>query len=369
VAGIYIHIPFCFSKCIYCDFYSTKSNEDEKILFIEAIKDEIESRKHELSYPIETIYVGGGTPNSLSVVQLEEIIKQIRKHFDVVEKAEISIELNPAALSKEYFSELKRIGINRVSLGVQSIYKEELKYLGRKHSREDALTTIENLCQVIKNYSIDFIFGFPPQSPTSIKNQIKEILKFSPQHFSIYSLTVEENTPLKKLIDIGKREVLSEAEQEEIYKQISTFLQSNDFEHYEISNYAKKGMRSKHNSSYWNGNQYLGFGPGAHSYTGNNRYWNEESISNYLQKNIKVSREFLDEKDKINEKILLSLRQEIGMDMNEIEGNREANKMQIQQNIRKQIENKNLCINNNRLIIPKEKWFLSDRIISDLFVE
>ncbi len=367
MAGIYIHIPFCFSKCIYCDFYSTKAKEEEKSLFVDAIKHEIESRKQELLYPIETIYIGGGTPNTLSVVQLEEIIKHTNTHFDVVENAEISIELNPTALSKEYFQELKSIGINRVSLGVQSINKEELRYLGRKHNREDALITIENICQVIKNYSIDFIFGFPPQSSTSIKNQIKEMLKFSPQHFSIYSLTVEENTPLKKLIKTGKRKVLGEVEQEEMYKEISGFLQLNDFEHYEISNYAKKRMHSKHNTSYWNGKPYLGFGPGAHSYTENNRYWNEESISNYLKKEIKVSRDILSERDKINEKILLSLRQDKGMNVGEI--SKDAYQKQLQQNIQDQIEKKNLYITNNKLIIPKEKWFLSDRIISDLFIE
>ncbi len=341
--------------------------------FLKALLNEISIRTNEIDETIKTIYIGGGTPSLFSVAKLDKILKKIKESFKISSEAEITIEVNPESINKEYIDKLCETGINRISLGIQSLNDSELKYLGRQHNKKNIYKGIELLySSSINNFSFDLIFGIPGQTTVSLKKQLNEIVKIKPNHLSVYALTVEPNTVLEYQIKKNKKAEPNEYLQEELFYFISKFLQNKGFEHYEISNYAKNKKYSKHNSAYWNGENYLGFGPSAHSLVNGRRFWNINSVNKYIKdlKQDKLSSQFeiLSDVDKYNEFIMLSLRTSWGIDIEQFK--RKLN-IQEQNYFLKQSEelfkNKSLLKNEKKIIINPQKRFLTDGITANLF--
>lgn len=291
--GIYVHIPFCKRKCYYCDFISY-DNKNEKIEeYIKYLKYEIYQTgegskldvKNNLIEPlkISSIYIGGGTPSYIDSKYIVEIIELIKKEFELYEDAEITIEINPGTVDKQKLLDYKNIGINRLSIGVQSNSNTLLNDIGRIHSYEEFLNTY-NLAREIgfNNINLDFIIGLPNQKDEDIDNLIKEIERLSPEHISIYSLMIEENTKMYKDYIKNIIKLPSEDVERQTYWKIKKSLEDNGYLHYEISNFAKDGYESKHNLACWNQEEYMGFGVAAHSYTDGARYSNIANVDEYI---------------------------------------------------------------------------------------
>lgn len=369
--GIYIHIPFCKTKCTYCDFYSITnfSQQDE---LVRAMLQEIEERKNYLNGEISTIYFGGGTPSALSISDIDSILKTIFSNFTVEKEAEITLEANPDDLSLEYLIELRKIGVNRLSVGIQSFDDRQLKAINRRHTAESALNSVKIAKQAgFYNMSIDLIFGLPGQNLESWKVQVDKAMTLDVQHISAYGLIYEENTPLWRQMKSGKVIPADDDTSLEMYDYLVKTCASNGFEQYEISNFAKPGFRSKHNSSYWKQMPYLGIGPSAHSYDLNSRQWNVSSINKYCKNILKgesyFEKEILSEKDKYNDTVMVSLRTMEGINLDLIK-NQFGIKMHdyCVKSAEKYIENHNLCINDNFLRLTSEGIMISDKIIVDL---
>ncbi|MEJ5286861.1 MAG: Heme chaperone HemW [Candidatus Kapaibacterium sp.] len=315
--GIYLHIPFCEKKCIYCDFYSitNKSNIDQ---FINALKNEILlflKANPEIDRKIETIYVGGGTPSLLEPKHIAEVVEIIYNNFDLSSLGEFTIECNPGTDFIRKLPEYKSIGINRISIGVQSLNESELKFLGRIHTSNEAIRSIESALDFFENVSVDIIFSIPNQTEKSLLNTLKYLLEFDLKHISAYSLIYEEGTPLFNQLQKGKVFPKNENEDYELYRTIQSFLLNRGFEQYEVSNYAKQGFKSLHNLGYWQHKEYYGFGPSAHSFYQSKRVWNVRNLKQYLaflqNHHLPIEgSEILDEEKKMLEKIMLGLRSE-----------------------------------------------------------
>lgn len=314
MAGIYLHIPFCERKCIYCDFYSETSHDGYNI-FVQFLIKEIElySDYHNLE-KIETIYFGGGTPSLLHSTQISEIINTIQKLFKVNELAEITFEVNPGTVDLQKLKEYKKSGINRLSIGVQSFNDDDLKFLSRIHSVADAERCIADAKEAgFDNIGIDIIYALPTQTIDSLLYTLQNAVDAEVNHISAYSLIVEEGTPLHHLVKNQKILTLDEAVETQMMDVTIDVLKMAGFEQYEISNFAKPGYESKHNSNYWNHSNYLGFGPSAHSFWKNKRWWNIDTIFSYytrLQNNmLPISEtENLNTEQLINEIFMLGLR-------------------------------------------------------------
>lgn len=328
--GIYVHIPFCQKKCNYCDFISflkSKENQDRYIKnLIKTIK--ISNRKLNLKeYFIDTIYIGGGTPSYIESSNIVEIIKTIKDNFNVLENAEITIEINPGTITKEKLLHYKKCGINRISIGCQSVQDELLKMLGRIHTYEEFKNTYKLAREVgFKNINVDLMIGLPNQSIKHIEESIEEVLKLKPEHISVYSLIVEENTVFAKKVDSGELVLPSEIIERKMYKKVKSILEKNNYIHYEISNFSKSGYESKHNSNCWNQEEYLGFGLASHSYFNNKRFSNIIDFEKYIknieeenyEKNIEVH-ETQNEEMKKKEHMLLGLRKIEGVSISKFE--------------------------------------------------
>lgn len=315
--GIYLHIPFCEKKCVYCDFYSitNKSNIDQ---FINALKNEILlflKANPEIDRKIETIYFGGGTPSLLEPKHIAEVVEIIYNNFDLSSLCEFTIECNPGTDFIRKLPEYKSIGINRISIGVQSLNESELKFLGRIHTSNEATRSIESALDFFENVSVDIIFSIPNQTEKSLLNTLKYLLEFDLKHISAYSLIYEEGTPLFNQLQKGKVFPKNENEDYELYRTIQSFLLNRGFEQYEVSNYAKQGFKSLHNLGYWQHKEYYGFGPSAHSFYQSKRVWNVRNLKQYLaflqNHHLPIEgSEILDEEKKMLEKIMLGLRSE-----------------------------------------------------------
>ncbi len=324
MAGIYIHIPFCKQACTYCDFHfsvNTKSKTD----LINAIIKEIDLRKNYLANStIETIYFGGGTPSILSTSELEMILNKLRKECNVVSNAEITIECNPDDLTKQKLSELKQLGFNRLSIGLQSFNEEELKWMNRAHNARESLDSVRLTQDAgFKNITIDLIYGSKFQDQNSWQKTLETVLSLNVQHISAYNLTIEAKTKLGVNHQKGIEPSINDELSADQFKMMVAVLESNGFIQYEISNFGKPDFFSKHNSNYWLGSHYLGLGPSAHSYNGISRQWNVSSNSAYISHLNKSEKyfeeEILTDKEKHNEYILTRLRTIWGCDRNEIE--------------------------------------------------
>ena len=283
MAGIYIHIPFCKSKCGYCGFYSLPSLK-LKDRFLDTLKEEIVARKDYLNNKtIYTIYFGGGTPSLLSVDEIGDVLQLINKHYPVAANAEITLEANPDTLSLEYLKDLRQLGINRLSIGIQSFFDNDLKYLSRRHDSQHARQCIVWAKQAgFSNISIDLIYGLPTSNAEQWNKNLDIFFAYGLPHLSAYALTLEPNSILTKQIEQGKAKPVNEEDALRDYEILCKRAAENGYLHYEISNFCKRGMHSKHNASYWFGTPYAGFGPSAHSYDGSSRRWNVSSMEKYL---------------------------------------------------------------------------------------
>ena len=336
--GVYIHIPFCKQKCLYCDFISFPHKENIQQRYVEAVKKEIENwKKQNSNTKIKTIYIGGGTPSYIE----SKYIKEILKSFNNTEKTtEITIEVNPGTVTEQKLQDYIDSGINRLSIGLQSTNNKLLKQIGRIHTFEEFLNTY-NLVRKIgfKNINVDLIIGLPNQKIADIKESLKKIIKLAPEHISVYSLIVEDKTPIKKLIEENKLQLPDEEKERQMYWYVKDYLELNGYKHYEISNFAKEGFESKHNLDCWEQKEYMGFGVAAHSYIENKRFCNISNLEKYIlncetadfTKNTIIKEEQANE-DKMNEYMILGLRKIEGISIQKFKNKFNANPIMLYRN-------------------------------------
>lgn len=374
MAGIYIHIPFCKSKCAYCNFFSLAS-ESKINDYVEALKKEIVLRKNYLGgETVKTIYFGGGTPSLLSVKNIEEILELLNKNYEIVSSPEITLEINPDTIDREKMSSLKKIGVNRMSVGIQSFDDEGLRYLGRRHDSRHAMQVLEDLKQTdFEKITLDLIYGMPTLTEEKWNKNLDIFFSTGITHLSAYALTVEPKTILGQRIEKGELQSVSEEETIRHYNILVERTKENGFEHYEISNFAKEGFRSQHNSIYWRDEKYLGLGPSAHSYDGKSRQWNISNLTKYIQlvgdAELFYEKEILSTEDKFNEYVMTSLRTSWGCDIEKIE--RDYGKSYAHhflKNIKKYLENGEMLKENNTYFLSEEGKLFADGIAADLFL-
>jgi oxygen-independent coproporphyrinogen III oxidase len=372
LAGIYLHIPFCKQACTYCNFHFSTSLVYKNEL-VEAILKETELQKDFLQgEKIETIYFGGGTPSLLNAEDLRLQINKLRSVFTIVENAEITLEANPDDISKEKLFGWKDIGINRLSIGIQSFLEEDLVWMNRAHSVELAIASLELAVKEFENISIDLIYGSPFLSDKQWKKNVDIAVGFGIPHLSCYALTVEEKTPLHKQIILKKTPDIDSDKQAHQFLLLMQWLREYGYEHYEVSNFAKPGFRSRHNSSYWQGKKYLGIGPSAHSYDGVIRKWNVANNKKYItaiEKGIVESEtEALNETQKLNEYIMISLRTKEGLDLEKVKtewGSERAKK--IEDELFNGKKHGLITIQQNKVQLTDEGMLRADGIAADLF--
>lgn len=310
--GIYVHIPFCKQKCSYCDFisYWDKNNLIEK--YIEALKQEIKDNSEDVSkYESSTIYIGGGTPSYIESKYIGEILETIKQKYNISKNAEITIEVNPGTATKEKLRCYVEAGINRISIGLQSCNNNLLKMIGRIHTYEEFLNTYKLAREVgFKNINVDLMIGLPNQTLDDVKKSLEEISKLNPEHISVYSLIVEEGTPIERKIEKGEFKLPNEELERKEYWEVKKNLEGFGYKHYEISNFAKIGYESKHNLNCWEQKEYLGFGVAAHSYINKTRYSNTENIEKYINQEMRsyIVHEVQNDEDQKKEYMLLGLR-------------------------------------------------------------
>ena len=372
MSGIYIHIPFCKQACHYCDFHFSTSmkKKDEMIL---ALAKEMQLRKSEINDVVETIYFGGGTPSVLTSEEINFLIQEVYSNFKVVENPEITLEANPDDLSNDRIIELSKSPINRLSIGIQSFFEEDLQLMNRAHNAEEAKKSLAEATKYFDNISIDLIYGIPGLTNEMWKQNIETALSFGIPHISSYALTVEPKTALKKLIQTGK---ISEPKDEVAsahFQILVDTLQENGFIHYELSNFGKENYFSKNNSAYWLGKKYLGIGPSAHSYDGISRSWNIANNSIYLkeiqEEKLPSEVEILSQEDRYNEYIMTGLRTIWGVSLNRIENEFGIKFLDyLLRQAAKFIADDLLSIANNVLKTTRKGKFLADGIASDLFM-
>lgn len=371
--GIYIHIPFCRQACNYCNFHFTTSLTYKNEL-IAALLKEIDIQRNYLGIEIiETIYFGGGTPSLLEISELKSILKKIYSTFQITGNAEITLEANPDDITHEKLYGWKTCGINRLSIGVQSFFEEDLQWMNRAHTAQQAVDNLQLAVDSFNNITIDLIYGIPGLTNEKWKENVEKAIAFHIPHLSCYALTVESKTPLQKLITNGKLENINPYQQSEQFILLMQWLEEAGYEHYEISNFAKTGLRSKHNSSYWQGKKYLGLGPSAHSFDGNSRQWNVTNNNIYinaLKKNsLSFEKEILTDMQKMNEYIMTSLRTSEGLDLNLFEKKfGKENKERLLNSGKKHIDGRKMIYSkSDYLKLTKEGKLFADGIASDLF--
>jgi len=282
--ALYIHFPFCSSKCPYCDFYSVKYTKKWVDLYGAALFMELEELSQKVNNNLlQTIYLGGGTPSLMDSFFIEELIKRIKSRFRVVPNAEITMEANPASINQEKIIDLKRAGINRLSLGIQSFNDHHLKFLGRKSSSKKNKETLTLAAKYFNNYSADLIFALPQQSLEEFKSDLEEMLRFDPPHISLYNLEIHENTPFYQRYSEGELKLPTEEIDAKMYELALEKLTAAGYQHYEISNFARSGYRARHNYIYWLYQPYLALGPGAASFDGSCRSQNIANLKQYLK--------------------------------------------------------------------------------------
>jgi len=375
LSGIYIHIPFCKQKCTYCDFYTIVA--PGKIdAFVHALVNEIGQRNNYLNQSkISTIYFGGGTPSILSEAQLTLIIQSVYAYFNVDTDAEITLEVNPDDLSQDYLQMLSGLPINRLSIGIQSFHDDELKFVNRRHSAQQAIDAYHLARKYgFNNISIDLIYGLPGQDMEKWKYNVHQAIALNPEHISVYGLTFEEGTPLFLQKKKGKVQPAEDDIMIKMHKLMMNELMKNAYDYYEISNYSKEGKRSAHNSSYWNFTPYIGFGPSAHSFDGTSRQWNIASVTQYIDKISKAEvfyeKEILTETNLINEYLLVKLRTKEGISFIDYEnrfGTIEKNNLLIKVNNQSFLSYFN--VSNESISLNIEGIFLADFIIMNILLD
>ena len=373
MAGLYIHIPFCESKCIYCDFYSMANNNHLIDKYINALLVEAVLRKNELnSETLTTVYLGGGTPSLLSITQLSKIVNGLKKVFDFSEVEEFTIEVNPDDVTADYIQQAKSLGINRVSMGVQSFSDEDLRFINRRHTAKQATDAIHIINKAgIDNISIDLIYGIPGQNIEMWKNNVDTAISLSVQHISAYTLMYEDGTRLSVMRSLGKITEMDDDVVAAMYDYLVAQLKSNGYIHYEISNFALPGLHSRHNSSYWNLTPYLGLGVAAHSFDGTVRRFNPSNLKMYLdtlgEGKLCVEVENITEAERYDEYVMLRLRTADGIDADELMHRFGEKYYQFFIEKAKPLVSERSLINENgRYYIPENHIMISDNITCDL---
>jgi oxygen-independent coproporphyrinogen-3 oxidase len=370
MAGIYIHIPFCRQACHYCNFHFSTSLRYKNELLTALLK-ETELQKDYLGNELaETIYFGGGTPSLLTISDLRFQIDKTRTTFHVSDNAEITLEVNPDDINEEKLAGWKAIGINRLSIGVQSFFEEDLLWMNRAHNSLQAIDNLQLAIKQFDNITIDLIYGHPLLTNEKWKHNVEKVIALNIPHISCYALTVEPKTPLSKMIKEKKKEDVQQEKQAEQFLLLMQWMEDAGYEHYEISNFAKPGFRSRHNSSYWQGKKYLGLGPSAHSFNGETRQWNISNNNTYiesLEKNtIPFEKEILNPSQKANEYIMTSLRTKEGLDLDKLPG---SVSHELRAAGKKFIESGKLILKENKLILTKKGKLFADGIAAELFVD
>lgn len=373
MAGIYIHIPFCKTRCIYCGFYST-TLLDMRNEYIDAVCREMKLRKNYLNKPISTIYLGGGTPSMLDEENLNKLFLYINNVYSVNANAEVTMECNPDDVTPEFANIISRLPINRVSMGAQTFSDKRLALLHRRHNAGEVSKAVMLLRKVgIHNISIDLMFGFPNESLEQWKEDILAALALNVEHISAYSLMYEEGTPLWNMLKSGKIEEIDDDLSIAMYNELVSQLTASGYEHYEISNFAKPGFRSRHNSSYWHQVPYIGLGAAAHSFDMKSRQWNVADVRKYIKSIncniIPMERETLDKDTIMNDIITTALRTSDGIDLKKVEnmlGSEYSN--QVVKNAAKHIDEGLLELKGGRLKLTKKGIYISDMIMSDIMI-
>ncbi|MET0636090.1 MAG: radical SAM family heme chaperone HemW [Chitinophagaceae bacterium] len=398
MAGIYIHIPFCRQACNYCNFHFSTSlrykNElmaallKEVELFPTVFPDEMlqvteigQAGDRALAPLVETIYIGGGTPSLLENTLITGLLAKIRSVFRVSDNAEVTLEANPDDITEDKLIEWKNAGINRLSIGVQSFFEEDLRWMNRAHNAFQAETALRLAIKHFDNITMDLIYGTPGLTDEKWKFNVEKAISLGVPHLSCYALTVEPNTPLQKLISGHKREDVDPDKQSAQFILLMHWLKTAGFEHYEISNFARPGFRSRHNSSYWQGKPYYGFGPSAHSYNGRERWWNIANNARYITSvndgAVPVEKEILTSIQRYNEYIMISLRTGEGLRIDRILDNewgfdKTEHQMLVNDLLEKAKDHEArglVQLTDGRIILTMEGKLLADGIASDLFAE
>jgi oxygen-independent coproporphyrinogen-3 oxidase len=370
--GIYIHIPFCKQACHYCDFHFSTSLK-YKDRMVAAICAEIILRKAEISAPIKTIYFGGGTPSLLTSEEIKTIITTVYSTFDVLPNPEITLEANPDDLSEVVVKALAKSPINRLSIGIQSFFEDDLNLMNRAHNANEAETSINFAKKYFTNISIDLIYGIPGMTKERWIANVDKAFAFEIPHFSCYALTVEPKTALDTFIKKGIIPPVEDELAQEHHAALIEKMEAAGYDNYEFSNFSRPGWESQNNMAYWQGKPYLGVGPSAHSYDGDSRSWNVSNNSKYLKSiekgELPIERESLSIKDKYNEYVMTRLRTKWGISLEEIKikfGERYLEYLLEQ--AAQFITSKHLKLTNNTLLVTKKGKFLSDGIASGLFL-
>ena len=373
MAGIYLHIPFCKKACHYCNFHFSTQTADVQ-LFVDALIQEIALQKSYIKEPIETIYFGGGTPSLLEGTQLTAIMAAIHTHFEVADLIECTLEANPDDMDPSKLAAWKKIGVNRLSIGIQSFQTEALTWMNRAHTVEQSHAAIQMALDAgIHNLSIDLIYGTPSLSDQALIADLDWIAQYQIKHVSCYALTVEDKTALKKSIEKGQIENVDSEKQARHFEIVCDSLKAMGLEHYEISNFAKPGFRSQHNSHYWSGKTYLGLGPSAHSFNTISRQWNIANNALYIksiaQGQLNFEIEILTEANRYNEYMMTSLRRMEGFDLDMIAAKFGKHYYEHSLAIIEEMEAKNILNQNgNQYSLKDEAKFLADGIASDFFI-
>ena len=372
MAGIYLHIPFCKQACHYCNFHFSTSLAHKNKLVAALLKETELQKSYLEDEVVETIYFGGGTPSLLEVADLRLQIEKIRQTFYISTDAEITLEANPDDVTEEKLIAWKEIGINRMSIGVQSFFVEDLVWMNRAHNAQQAIDNLQLAIKQFDNITIDLIYGHPLLTDEKWKQNVEQVISLNIPHISCYALTVEPKTPLQKMIKEHKKEDVSPERQAEQFLQLMNLLAEAGYEHYEISNFAKPGHRSRHNSSYWQGKKYLGLGPSAHSFNGSSRQWNVSNNSKYISALIKnellFEKEILTATQQLNEYIMTSLRTMEGLDLGRV-GSSEFGVLsqQLSAKSKKYIDSGKMIEENNCLKLTNEGKLFADGIAAELF--
>ena len=373
MSGIYIHIPYCKQACHYCDFHFSTSMKSKNEM-IDCIVKEMDIRKSEFSKKIDSVYIGGGTPSVMTNLELETIFNGLEKKISISDIKEITIEINPEDLINEKLEFYYEIGINRLSIGIQSMNNNILKWMNRSHNKNQIINGLNTVKEIgYENISLDFIYGTPKNLTRDYKAELLEILKFNPTHLSCYHLTIEDGTYFGHLEKKRKIKRIEDDVSQKEFQWISEKLKSKKYQHYEISNFALQGKQSFHNSNYWNQSSYIGLGPGAHSFRNSTRRWNISNNRLYI-KNIKAGvpyfeQEVLSPYDLVNEKIMLGLRTLNGLDKNYIFSIvPQSIKDEIERKLNMFLKDEIIISTNNIISMNPEKWLLSEYVSRELFI-
>ena len=372
MAGIYLHIPFCRQACHYCNFHFSTSLK-LKNEFVDALLKEIQLQSTYLpSEPVNTIYFGGGTPSLLSIDELTSILQTLRQTFTVAADAEVTLEANPDDIVEEKLKDWKQAGINRLSIGVQSFFEEDLRWMNRAHTAQQAIGNLQLARKYFDNITIDLIYGTPTLPDEKWQHNVQQAITLGITHLSCYALTVEPGTALAHMINKHKTIDVNTEDQARQFLLLMDWMQAAGYEHYEISNFALPGKRSRHNSSYWQGASYLGLGPSAHSFNGQSRQWNIANNALYI-KSLKEDKvpfevEHLTSTQRLNEYIMTSLRTVEGLNLEYVTthfGEKASGK--LLQESKQFIETGKMQLNNGYLQLTKEGKLFADGIAAELF--